>query len=110
MNSIESLSERVRSWRIEKGQVSGQPILVTESRLVLAKFTLASTEGDRATVASAPDLLKALNETADQLEDLIEATEGLSGLDQFQKDALANSRVVLRVVARAAIAKAEGRA
>lgn len=52
-----TLLQRVRAWRIEKGQVSGQPILVTESRLVLAKFTLASTEEDRATVAAAPDLL-----------------------------------------------------
>jgi hypothetical protein len=51
------------------------------------------------------ELLKALTETADQLEDLIEATEGLSGLDTVQQDALANSRVVLRKVARAAQAK-----
>lgn len=51
-------------------------------------------------------LVAALTETADQLEDLIEATEGLSGLDTFQQDALVNSRVVLRSVARAVIAKA----
>jgi hypothetical protein len=54
------------------------------------------------------ELLKALVETADQLEDLIEATEGIIGLDTFQKDALANSRVVLRAVARKAIKNAGG--
>jgi hypothetical protein len=60
--------------------------------------------------ASYAELLKALTETTDQLEDLIEATEGLSGLDEFQKDALANSRVVLRVVARKTIAQASEKA
>lgn len=53
-------------------------------------------------------LMKALIETADQLEDMIEAFEGLEGLDSFHRDTLANSRVVLGKVARAAIAKGTG--
>lgn len=56
------------------------------------------------------DMRAALTETADQLEDMIEAFEGLAGLDSFQKDTLANSRVVLRAIARKALAKAEGKA
>lgn len=51
-------------------------------------------------------LVNALTETTEGLEDLIEAMEGIIGLDSFQQDTLANCRVILGAVARKALAKA----